>query len=166
MMYDPSALTGKFAEDYRRFGGLTSDQIRDFDKPAPQQAKPECNVDHIVQAFRIAQSKGVARPKILLDGFRFKLAPDYGVNKGALYITLTDDPQTYLGKIQNGRFLPVAACSSQQKERIVAAATDPFGSVVAFGKQFGRCSICARLLTDPESVAAGIGPICREKFGW
>jgi hypothetical protein len=28
------------------------------------------------------------------------------------------------------------------------------------GVKTGRCVVCARLLTDPESVAAGIGPIC------
>lgn len=33
----------------------------------------------------------------------------------------------------------------------------------AFGHQFGVCCLCGRLLTDPESVAAGIGPICADK---
>ena len=27
----------------------------------------------------------------------------------------------------------------------------------------GRCRICGRILTDPESIAAGIGPDCRSK---
>lgn len=30
----------------------------------------------------------------------------------------------------------------------------------AFGVEFGVCCVCAALLTDPESVAAGIGPVC------
>lgn len=30
----------------------------------------------------------------------------------------------------------------------------------AFGADYGTCCVCARLLTDPESVAAGIGPVC------
>ena len=34
----------------------------------------------------------------------------------------------------------------------------------AFGQQFGSCCVCARTLTNPDSIAAGIGPICREKF--
>lgn len=29
----------------------------------------------------------------------------------------------------------------------------------------GRCGRCGRLLTDPTSVAAGYGPICREALG-
>jgi hypothetical protein len=32
------------------------------------------------------------------------------------------------------------------------------------GIQTGRCVICARLLTDPESVAAGIGPVCQARL--
>jgi hypothetical protein len=32
------------------------------------------------------------------------------------------------------------------------------------GVKFGSCVVCARLLTDPESVAAGIGPICKGKL--
>lgn len=28
----------------------------------------------------------------------------------------------------------------------------------------GYCSRCGRLLTDPTSIACGLGPICREKF--
>lgn len=35
-----------------------------------------------------------------------------------------------------------------------------------FGKRFGICCCCGRELTNPESVALGIGPICRGKaFG-
>jgi hypothetical protein len=30
----------------------------------------------------------------------------------------------------------------------------------AWGAQFGTCCVCAALLTDPESVARGIGPVC------
>lgn len=33
----------------------------------------------------------------------------------------------------------------------------------AFGRQTGYCGICSRELTDPTSVAAGIGPICSGK---
>lgn len=30
----------------------------------------------------------------------------------------------------------------------------------AYGRKTGRCMICGRLLTNPESVERGIGPIC------
>ena len=31
------------------------------------------------------------------------------------------------------------------------------------GRRIGKCRICGRLLTDPESVSLGIGPVCRRK---
>ncbi len=34
----------------------------------------------------------------------------------------------------------------------------------AYGHQFGVCCCCGAVLTDPDSVAAGIGPICATKF--
>ena len=34
------------------------------------------------------------------------------------------------------------------------------------GLETGNCSCCNRLLTDPESVRKGIGPICESRFGW
>lgn len=34
----------------------------------------------------------------------------------------------------------------------------------ALGHQTGRCVVCQRELTVPESIAAGIGPICAAKF--
>ena len=32
------------------------------------------------------------------------------------------------------------------------------------GRNSGRCLICSRELTNPDSIAAGIGPICAERF--
>lgn len=32
-----------------------------------------------------------------------------------------------------------------------------------FGKLTGSCCCCGRLLTDPQSISAGIGPVCKGK---
>jgi hypothetical protein len=34
----------------------------------------------------------------------------------------------------------------------------------AFGQLYGYCCVCGTELTDPESIAAGIGPVCATKF--
>jgi hypothetical protein len=34
----------------------------------------------------------------------------------------------------------------------------------AFGALYGTCCVCGRTLTDEKSIAAGIGPVCAEKF--
>jgi hypothetical protein len=46
--------------------------------------------------------------------------------------------------------------------RIIAG--DAKGASIAFGKLTGVCGVCGRHLENPESVAAGIGPICAGKF--
>jgi hypothetical protein len=33
---------------------------------------------------------------------------------------------------------------------------------LAYVRETGTCGVCHRTLTDPESVALGIGPICRQ----
>ena len=38
------------------------------------------------------------------------------------------------------------------------------GVAEAFGKKFGVCCMCGRTLTNTDSIEAGIGPICADKF--
>lgn len=33
----------------------------------------------------------------------------------------------------------------------------------AWGAQHGLCCVCAKLLTDPKSIEAGIGPVCAKR---
>ncbi|WP_440066472.1 DUF6011 domain-containing protein [Streptosporangium sp. OZ121] len=35
---------------------------------------------------------------------------------------------------------------------------------MAFGRETGSCCICGRVLTNPESIEKGIGPICEQRF--
>jgi len=41
---------------------------------------------------------------------------------------------------------------------------DPYSTATTMGKLTGTCCICGKLLTDPASVAAGIGPVCASNF--
>lgn len=54
----------------------------------------------------------------------------------------------------------------QVEQDILACAADPLNAAIAYGKRYGKCSVCARTLTDPESIDRGIGPVCAERFGW
>jgi hypothetical protein len=48
-----------------------------------------------------------------------------------------------------------------EKARILAAiAADPMGALARFGREIGSCGHCGRTLTDEESRARGIGPVC------
>lgn len=35
-----------------------------------------------------------------------------------------------------------------------------------YGREIGACGVCGRTLTDEDSRAAGIGPVCQSKAGW
>ena len=43
---------------------------------------------------------------------------------------------------------------------------DPEGAMALYGKTIGRCGKCSRTLTNEESRARGIGPVCAEALGW
>ena len=42
-------------------------------------------------------------------------------------------------------------------------AGDPKAAAMAYAKESGRCYKCDRTLTTPESIEAGIGPVCSER---
>lgn len=44
--------------------------------------------------------------------------------------------------------------------------TEKQEAATAYGKATGQCSCCGRELTNEESIARAIGPICLSKWGW
>ncbi len=123
----------------------------------------EIKVDAIVAAFASARAAGVKTPRLRLDTFTFSRAPDQGKNAGAIYVK---NGAEYIGKVTDGRFHRTMACDAATEARVIAAASDPHRAAKAYGAKTGSCSCCGRELTDGESVQLGIGPICRDKFGW
>lgn len=71
----------------------------------------------------------------------------------------------YFGKLTGGKFFATREAPETIIEQLRELAKDPLAVGVAYGKQTGKCCICARELTDPASVEAGIGPICASNWG-
>lgn len=44
--------------------------------------------------------------------------------------------------------------------------TGPKAAMLLFGQELGSCGHCGRMLTNDESRARGIGPVCAAKKGW
>jgi hypothetical protein len=106
------------------------------------------------------------RPKLRIADIQFSLAPATGRNAGCIYVVRASD-DTYLGKItQDDKFITSRDCSAADGETVARVAADPAAAATAHGHEFGQCSCCGRELTNPESVARGIGPICAERWGW
>lgn len=97
------------------------------------------------------------------DTFVFSRAPDTGRNAGAIYVKENGE---YLGKVTADQFYPTFSCDDTTRDRIITAAADPHTAAKAYGMRVGVCSCCNRELTNGISIELGIGPICREKFGW
>ena len=130
---------------------------------------PEVVSARLEEAFSKAKDKGIRHPKIVLEGLKFKPAPSTGNNPGAIYVTVrTKDEHDgeYLGKVMGGKFLKMRQCTPEQEARVVELVNDPKKAAEAYGMRTGECCICARTLTNKESIDRGIGPICADNFGW
>lgn len=129
-----------------------------------EQAPEAITITAIVDAFAAARTNGIKSPKLRLDAFIFSRAPDAGKNAGAIYVKSKDGE--YLGKVAEGQFRPTMACDAPMTARVIEVAADPHKAAKAYGAKTGECSCCGRELTNAESVELGIGPICRDKYGW
>ena len=106
------------------------------------------------------------RPKLRIADVQFSLAPAHGRNAGCIYVVRASD-DTYLGKITpENKFLTSRDCTQTDSDTVARVAADPAAAAEAHGHQYGQCSCCGRELTNPESVARGIGPICADRWGF
>ena len=169
-MYDALMQYGSLTE--RQHATVTRLRLADAERAAARKAEaaareanaPTVDVALIEKAFAAAQANGIKRPRMVLDGIKFSLAPAHGRNAGALYVVRRSDDQ-YLGKIMGGRFSRVRECTVEQEAEIVRIASNPHAEAVAYGQRTGVCCICGRELAT-AAIDAGIGPICAEKYGW
>lgn len=59
---------------------------------------------------------------------------------------------------------PGSGYQGKVKDELRTILSDPKAAMVAYGKLVGVCGACGRKLEDEASVAAGIGPICAQKW--
>lgn len=132
-------------------------------KEAAKQANSGAvDMTAIEALFATAKANGLLKPAFVVEGMRIKPAPLTGKNAGALYVTRDGE---YQGKLSGGRFIAVGGAHADTLATLVKIAVDPAGAAREFGRVTGTCCCCGRTLTDAESIAAGIGPICATKWG-
>jgi hypothetical protein len=54
----------------------------------------------------------------------------------------------------------------QREGILLEIAVDPQAAMLRYGREIGKCGHCNRTLTNAESRALGIGPVCRGRMGW
>ena len=150
--------TAKFAEAVAR---------RAAEKAEREAGAPVLSMAKIREGFDNAL-RHLKRPKLRIADVQFSLAPATGRNAGCIYVKQGSDfDAPYLGKITpEDKFLRSRECSDELAAIVAKVAADPKAAAEAHGHEYGQCSCCGRELTNPESVARGIGPICAERWGW
>lgn len=75
-------------------------------------------------------------------------------------------------KWEGHRFLKIQASDEWYPYRgdkssvIASIQQNPQAAAKLYGIEIGACGICNRTLTDETSRAIGLGPVCRERYGW
>jgi Family of unknown function (DUF6011) len=126
-------------------------------------------VGRIEAMFEVARRNGLKDPEFRTEHFRISAAPQDRANPGALYVVYD---RIYAGKIVDGKFFAkrewqrnMLSRADDVVEKLREIAASPIEAARRYGRSTGICSCCNRKLTDPESVEAGIGPICAKKWG-
>ena len=170
-------LRSSFAQDLaRKFNKLSPAQYAWAHKLAVDANTPAATVDvnqpsqfeALFNAFEAAKGKGAKRLTLRFEGVNVKPNRDLT----ALWVTSQTESEEgnyglqpkYLGKVT--RTSIDSKFSDTVRETILGASRDPLTAAIRYGKVSGSCSCCGRELTDPQSIEAGIGPICAKKFNW
>lgn len=124
---------------------------------------PRVDMQPILAMFETARASGLKRLAFVAGGLRISPAPAHGANAGHLYVKAGD---SYQGKVKpDGRFLAVGSALPDTLEKLLEIAANPSEQARDYGKRTGKCCCCGRELTDPASIAAGIGPVCASNWG-
>jgi hypothetical protein len=128
------------------------------------------------QASRIIDAMKLLPKVQVIKADQWPLVPAgrYAVKnqEGILQFYHVDRPSA--GKWSGYTFLSVRASDERHPIRAIeskkfildAIAKDPKAASLRFGREIGECGICGRTLTDEQSRARGIGPICAAKQEW
>lgn len=167
-----SDFAGSLVAAFRKYGKLSEKQegaLRsmvakvDAGRAAKQANSGEVNVSAIEKLFADVVATGHKKPKFRAIGLEISLASSRSINAGALYVK--DEGGNYLGKVQRGRFFASTAAKPGTLHTLERIAVNPRQEAVEYGKKYGICGCCGRELSDPVSVAMGIGPVCAERWG-
>jgi hypothetical protein len=125
--------------------------------------------DMVATLSRLATglSENAIWPQIRTRNFIFSLVLT-GKNQGAIYVKAREN-KLYLGKIQKSIFelsRDIKDWNDGWAKSLVEELTNPEASALEYGREFGVCSICGRMLTNPESIRLAIGPICGGRAGF
>lgn len=124
--------------------------------------------------LRLLYQAHIKSPRIKLQHsegqFILTVISERGRHPGSISVTSGGafEGRTWYGRITpEGEWKPTLAgrqCTKLEPT-LRCLARDPKATMQIIGKRYGLCYLCGRELTNVASIAAGIGPICIDKFG-
>lgn len=153
----------------RKFGAFASAKQADFAAKLVEWSKPR-----EAAAVAVAAPTVVAMPELAraIKGFA-------KVTIGKVVFTRDTDGDRWVlwgehlvGRFESGfvklfarRISNLGLTNGAVADVLSTIEQDPAAAIIAHGKLTGICGCCGRTLTDPDSIEAGIGPVCAKKFG-
>jgi hypothetical protein len=144
---------------------LATDLLQAESEAADDNSEPQ--FARLFDTFKAAKSRGLKRLTMRFSSIIVKPSRDL---QSLWVLSATEKVEgdyglqpKYLGKVTPQRL--DSRLADDVKSVLLEAAADPLTAAVRYGRETGACSCCGRDLTNAQSIAAGIGPICREKFG-
>ena len=154
------AICEDLARKLARFGSFASDKQADFaaklvtwSEPRPHTNAPAVSLPTI---FSLVMDKGMS--------FHLGACKVVLFQSGAVGIVAPVFGQGTYGVIEDGRLKRFAGLTDEMLALLLDVEARGLEAVKEIGRATGRCAICSRMLTNAESIAAGIGPICAERF--
>lgn len=175
-----NSFANSLIEQFDVSGKLTDGQIAAAERvmqktEATRLAKAEAktsdvgSVERIRELFDNAERAGKKRRALLgahIEGEKvlgqIKLTP---ARPPKTDIWVRADGEFVGGIDANGRFKARYGCPDWVPAQLERIAQDPAKEARLYGRLTGVCCCCGRELTDPESIALGIGPICEANWG-
>lgn len=122
-------------------------------------------IDDLMKRRPVARPQAETTPPAVADGRYAIDGPD-----GALRFYRVNSPTegpwsgfTFVDVIASDDRWPVK--NRDAKAAILAAiAVDPMAAMLRYGQEIGACGHCGRTLTDADSRARGIGPVCAARY--
>ncbi len=173
------------ADKLDRFGSFASERQADFADKLVEWSKPrqEFTLGDIPKGVTQARTSELAAtvranpvlPK-LFDLMQRLAKLEIGAitiarkNQDSLCWIKHADAEKVIGRLTDGGTLTLwqrpGIDMAEATRALLAIEADPEGEAARHGRASGRCSVCSRDLTDPESIERGIGPICAAKFSF
>lgn len=158
---EDNSFAESLAAGLMKYGSLTDRQVIAVQRIVERPASVGVDATKIEAAMAKAHAAGLKSPTLRSGDIKVRQSRK---DDATIYVTTVDG--LYLGKVAGGLFNPSMRCPVARVDEVRTMFADPAAAAVKHGRLYGQCACCGKELSDPESVARGIGPVCAEKFGF